>query len=606
MCLLDLSLTLALSTTLSGDAPALLPGEPHPPRARPAQRGRLLTDQCEDGTIWVRGDTYKLCIHAGGATFLPRERHAARTSTLELGIAELATDDRSIVLRADFAPELAGRRVTVDRGPVLEVWDLEPHGVRQSFVLRERSATRGDLVVRIPVGGDAQFDSDHAESGLLFRTPEGAVVHYGDVLSLDACEQSEASASVFRAGAIELRVSAAFLERAAYPLTIDPFIAQFAVDLGTDDPTNGDVAVDVSTGNVLTVSEDTFSSGDRDIISIRHDVNGFLLEEVAVDISNADTITPAVANYETANQFLIVWTNLGNGLFNTRKIEGRTRAAASLGQGSTKTYSFGQGDESDPDVGGPRNGSVENFYVVWTERSTTQGKNLRGRRVSATGNPGWVDIFAFPGDQTRPVINKSTSGAGRYMIVYQEPSNTGIVLKAHVMFSDGDPEGSLGVISSSGGVSGADVAGEDDEFLVVYQRSNSAAESDILATRISMGTSPIQVSFTNLSEDEPNSQAARHQFSPAVALTSNGFVYMYAESTTAQDFNSNMFAGALAPGLLNVQFLEGHVALFPSGVGIDSRPRIGSSPTVERAHAVWNYVDAAGDKDVRGAIYEVP
>jgi len=67
-----------------------------------------------------------------------------------------------------------------------------------------------------------------------------------------------------------------------------------------------------------------------------------------------------------------------------------------------------------------------------------------------------------------------------------------------------------------------------------------------------------------------------------------------------------MFAGALAPDLLNIQFIEGHVALFSAGVGVDSRPRIGSSPAAARAHAVWSYVDAAGDKDARGALYELP
>ena len=82
---------------------------------------------------------------------------------------------------------------------------------------------------------------------------------------------------------------------------------------------------------------------------------GTFLAEVGVEISNDETVTPAVACYEQANEFYVAWRNTGEGVFNTRRIEGRTLAASTLEKGNKRTLSFGQGDEADPDVGAPSN-----------------------------------------------------------------------------------------------------------------------------------------------------------------------------------------------------------------------------------------------------------
>lgn len=176
-----------------------------------------------------------------------------------------------------------------------------------------------------------------------------------------------------------------------------------------------------SLARLLVVFEDTFAADDTDIVSHRFTESGTFLEEVAVDISNEETVDPAVANNEATNQFLVVLTQTGAGLFNTRKIEGRTRVANGTAQGSELNISFAQGNESTPDFGGTSVGlSSSPYYVVWSERGIGSSQDIRGRVVNPNGGLGNNQIIDdFPGDQVLPAISKDAGAGGRWCIAYQ-------------------------------------------------------------------------------------------------------------------------------------------------------------------------------------------
>src|SRR5690606_34091117 len=164
---------------------------------------------------------------------------------------------------------------------------------------------------------------------------------------------------------------------ARYPLVIDPVILAVPVDGDGEDDEDPDVAFSTTSNTYLVVYEEVVASNDRDVIARRFDDDGTFLEEVAVDISSADTIDPAVA--ATSGQFLVVWNELG-GLLTDNTIRARSRAASGTQQGAPFDVSTGARDEAHPDVGGSSSlSSPTPFLVVWDEKPLLAPRRVRAR-----------------------------------------------------------------------------------------------------------------------------------------------------------------------------------------------------------------------------------
>jgi hypothetical protein len=594
--------TLALATTVASQ-------DLTPPLVVPALP-RLLVDHAVDGTVWARGVDFKLALDRRGARFMPRERRAREIHALTLGPAELTLGGVRVPLDRLAEPTLDGTTAAYDRGGVTELWELSPYSVRQSFLLTEPLG-EGDLVLRIPLGGALlPVGVDALDGSLLFESPSGGQVTYGHLLAFDRDGRKWSAPSRLDGDSIVLHVPAAFLAHAVYPVVVDPLIATLNYDGGTDDPTDPDCAIDQSSGRLLVVFHDTFASNDSDIIARRFTADGVFLEEVAVDISNEETVDVSVACNEAANQFLMAWTQTGAGLFNTRKIEARTRQATTTGQGPELNLSFNQGNESTPDVGGTTFGASNSpYFVVWSERGTGTGQNIRGRSVTPSGvlgNALWIDV-SF-GDELLPTITKDNGAPLRWGVAYQDQvSSTQSEVKFAFIENGGTVVDDLPAFffEGQGNNSRPDVAGDGELFIVVFQQRQATGDSDIGEMVVSAPVGSVLVSFGNLTDEEPGATIARHQVAPAIALVGNGFVYAYQEapSTSTSAFDVYLASIALTGGL---EVVEGHVLASPGSPGFDGGVNLCAFSNGTRAFPVWTKVDSAGDRDVQGALYDHP
>lgn len=143
-----------------------------------------------------------------------------RTRSLRIGAEELIGEEER--------PQLSwtDSRLEYRYDRFVEVYDVRVDGVEQSFVIDERPATSGDLVVRGAVETElpvvSEPDLQHGE--LVFARGDERI-SYGAAFAIDANGQQLAIARSWVGGEIELRVPGEWLQGAAFPLTVDPIVA---------------------------------------------------------------------------------------------------------------------------------------------------------------------------------------------------------------------------------------------------------------------------------------------------------------------------------------------------------------------------------------------
>lgn len=183
----------------------------------------------------------------------------------------------------------------------------------------------------------------------------------------------------------------------------------------------------------------------------------------------------------------------------------------------------------------------------------------------------------------------------------------------YILFRKIDEDGTLGFPGQptdfdSGVIrSNPDVAGDGDDFAIVFERQLASTNRDIEGF-FEEGGGNIAVGFhRTLTVDEPGSIPSRDQLDPAVALTAEGFTYAYREKQAAGNFS--IFAASVQGNTLGSQFLEGHVGLGVTALN-DSQVELGSMFSAGELRntvlAVWTRQPNASDFDVIAALYEHP
>src|SRR5687768_12557974 len=183
--------------------------------------------------LWAAGSSYKVSFH-DGATFVPvlgtAYPHnlplAWRTQSVRVGELELVT----------HVPRLTWRdtRAEYDLGGVAEAYDVRRDGLEQTFVLRERPPAAGDLVVRGAITTALHAVAvAAAHQALTFLDDAGLpIVTYGAATAVDARGVRQPMTTSFADGEVVLRLDAAWLAGATFPVVVDPL-------LGTASPVSG-------------------------------------------------------------------------------------------------------------------------------------------------------------------------------------------------------------------------------------------------------------------------------------------------------------------------------------------------------------------------------
>lgn len=544
----------------------------------------VLHDQDEFGRHIAVGNSYKLIVDSEGARYYPRfGARAERNFPIHFAFPGTPSSASRI-----------GDRIVIERQGFTEIYDLSLDVVEQSFLVPKRFAD-GDLDFRIPLLTDLPA-LESAGSGLRFGRDDLGEVVYGDATILDAAGNRVHAKSQRIDGAIRIVVPDVFLDRAVFPIVIDPLIETIPVDTGTDNMRNPDVAYSESLNVFVVVYERVNSAVDTDLLQRRYEVDGDFLDLVLL-AGTADSETePAVAH--AGGNFMTAWFNIDS-VTGAARIKGRNRVAGSSSLGSIFNVSgLTQGETTPPDIGGTSASTPFPFFVVYGVTSAPvilNNDSVASVRVSSAGNTEIGTTVSASDPLTHPRVNQHAKAGGVWLVTYEMEDNPlfggpehdigGVVVDPQTGTSLGTPF----VITDSANLVDAtpDVGGDGIDLLVAWSTRASGADADLVAQRYRWTSSltPLGGAFSLTALDHTGNDTL-DQLDPQVGYDGVRFVVGYRE--TAPGFDTfDLYASTF--------FATGTDAFSGSQLALEKHATIAKTSTVEIDLAITSCgIDQAG------------
>jgi len=395
--------------------------------------------------LWAAGRDYKVSFHDGmtwipylGADYPHNQPWSWSTASVRWGQRELVT--HSAALRADDTV------CSFDLGEVRERYEVREEGLHQTFVVETRPrGAYGDLVVRGAVGTDLVAAPQEPSHGpLVFSDRDGApVLSYGAATAVDADGQTHPMRTSFDGSTIGLHVEGAWLERARFPVTLDPLLGNVSLFATANPPTGGDVLREdegVSLNVWFTYSR-AASAQDRDLWLWRNDDGFGATSDLAFsDITNSwSSDEGRLAGNGATDKVVVAFTRV---FLNQPTSTARIRWHAHLRTNLNLDVTVGaynppllqpQLNDWRVDIGGTMPFSQgTQACLIWQREDNGVGNGFANTARSniyaaildlATGVHGALGpVFAVRDrvsyDYERPVLNRhSMGGAGRYQWV---------------------------------------------------------------------------------------------------------------------------------------------------------------------------------------------
>lgn len=588
-------LSLALACTAMPCAQDL---SPVPAQHLPIVRaGGVLVDAPRgDGVFWVRGDTYKARLDVTGVTFLPLFPGAKAHTPIHFRLAG-----------ADAAPERIGQSFRFRHSSGIEErWEPGLQGMEQLFVLATAPGTR-DLALSLEVTTDLQYAG--YRSGVVFSAPSLGEVTYGEGVVFDARGERATLVPAFEtvgpaASRITLRVSESFLAHAEYPITVDPFVSNFAVTTNTRNQLHPDVVHEPLSGDFVVVYEDVLNSSDTDILGQRFRPDGTLVGQISFDLTNDLCIDPKICATRSGSKVIAIWDNESSG----KGIQARAHSL-SLNTSDPVAQVTADGtfeDSRTPDIGGGITLPTTQLgqMAVFVRRTAGVNFSLRGVQLQSNGIPtgGEFVIDGTPGCDPRPDIAPSGGVPLHWGVVWQKhnaicndpdiwwaPVNLGgLIQPATEVEGDNDDETNPRVFT----------AGSDSLVCWVQPSGSFGLDADAVLLRRSRSTFAQVGPKISLTAAEPGAPRAANQASVAVGFDGCRHTYAYME-----DQRPRAACVAVANGAY--LFTEGHVSLSSTtnNCGATAMAYVPSDASPVRYAVVWQE-DVGSHFDVRAAFYD--
>lgn len=575
-------------------------------------RNRIYHCDGSDGSLWVRGATYKAAFDVHGAQYIPFLGSAApRNYPVAMHVDGASVAGVTIGFDAAAAPVRSGDTIAFDRGGLSESYTIGLESIEQTFVF-ETLPARGELVLRIAL--ESELAVSASEGGLELRNERGGV-RYGRATAIDALGRSASAATVWTGAGIEIRVASEFVEAARLPLVIDPLVTTWALDATPLDDLLADVVRDKSAG-WMTVYEEVFSANDHDVVATWVTTAGTTFDSQFVDgLLGQYWANPALANNDAVNNYLIV-AEVGLPSGHQRTIHSRTLGSGGFALGPDVLVSvFDQGDMINPDVGGdPGAYDTTHYLVVW-ERVQGAEHDIHARYVYSNGTldgqaPALIDGSAGTID-ARPSISKSNRESAWSIVWERQLANGNWSVRGAQFLYDGTfsvpsfeiqtglADEPLPDVSSPIEIGG--------QYLVVWQKLNNGVEHNIQARLMDVTTS---LDFENLSglEGAAGSGAGtRDQIRPSVDSDGNTFVLGYAEQVGASTTDYDAYCATFSAIGDQLYVSEAHVRL-SSTTNREDRVQVTSAAhsnvTGSRHFVIWDEEASATDHDIEAAFYD--
>ncbi|MEO6594960.1 MAG: hypothetical protein ABIP94_09440 [Planctomycetota bacterium] len=438
------------------------------------------------------------------------------------------------------APEQVGCAVEYRRSAdLVERYEVRPEGIEQKFVLAQRPAGAGDLLVELVFASDLPRVRA-ADGGLRFELDGKGAVTFGALTGVDANGASIGGRVHASEDRITLSLPGAFVDQCAYPLVLDPLIGSaFLVTPFLIQGTRPAVAFDETLGRYLVVWNTPVSGATDEIRGQYVAANGVLFSTMFTIATDARSGTrPSVANVNTTNRFLVAWCSSSSGVpFATGQIKVRSIAAGAASMSAVLTRSHLNSETSDVGVGGDARlggfGAAERAMVVYRQATTLLTENtiqLWCVHVPATGNPTTYqnqEIASTTVLVEKPSVTRHCGSNGNWLVVYARgPSITGMAdnVRARMVDAFGDLCGTTAVVASS--TSGGDyttcAATEDGiRFLVGWGRFG-----DISVRRIRWSGACTSGVWIQAPEVDPTS-ASQFEADPSLEFAGSKYVLSF-------------------------------------------------------------------------------
>jgi hypothetical protein len=317
---------------------------------------------------WAAGGSYKACFD-GGMTFYPElgpdyphnQPLAWRTASVRVGDQELLTGGRAPAMsHSEFRVEYA-------HGAVTEAYDVRTEGLEQTFVFAQRPAANGDLCITGALRSVLVAPrTAPAVTDLVFSDENGMpILRYGRAVAIDVHGDSFPMTTSYLDGRITLRLAAADLARAEFPLVVDPLLAvSYTSQLGNAVALGDLDAKSYGSGSITATVCYTrhFSALDSDITVCTGTALLSSLVPRFSDLSSAASADHARSTYVAAtNRWVVVYQNL---IAATQVMQLRVAmfdAGTTSGSITTYAHLVASGThEWRPEVGGVTGGGLRN------------------------------------------------------------------------------------------------------------------------------------------------------------------------------------------------------------------------------------------------------
>lgn len=429
------------------------------------------------------GSDYVVRFDQNGMHFVPVLGERAACAPLQLQLATIRRGSTALPCDANDAPSAAADIAVYDRSPsITERFTLHDRGVEQSFVFSALPG-RGDLVVRCHLDGLGDHAVPARDGGLDFVRDGERLVHMGGVTGIDANGVRTTGAVRLDGEFVELSLPASFVDHAALPLVLDPFVGStVSLATGATIDRNPHVAYEGAAQRWLFVWERVVSSTQIDVMRRTWSSSGGLgaLQTIA-SAANQMNQAPRVAYHTGIARSLVVFERRGTPLDLSNLTGCVINANLTQGTpfpiGTTSAGSF-----NDPDLSGDPTGNGQGL-IVYQLDGVLQGIRCRTYTLGATGDPQIGGQFAVTTAATavRPRISKS-SGTTLAIAFEQKPAAfSGAFVQA--ISRTGTLLGSAaGVLNLSGpDVHRPEIDGDGTRFLMVAEYQASATDRDVSA-----------------------------------------------------------------------------------------------------------------------------
>ncbi|MBL8756119.1 MAG: hypothetical protein JNK15_22690 [Planctomycetes bacterium] len=254
---------------------------------------------------WAAGDDYKASFD-GGMTFVPYGEHGGQAAAVAWRTVSVRVGEHELVHGAPRR-STQSRRVEFAFGGVVEAYDVRAEGLEQTFVLQERPAAVGDLVVSGAIS--STLLPTVRDRGIAFRDARGVErVHYGAATAIDARGRQWAMTTTLVGAGLELRLGAAQLAAAEFPLVVDPLIVPVNVTTGSVLESVAIFHDDLGTKGVW-IAESRYAGGDGDLRLYRADNDGGAPVLVFSDITASwESMEPSLGSHRGLGKTVLAFT----------------------------------------------------------------------------------------------------------------------------------------------------------------------------------------------------------------------------------------------------------------------------------------------------------